>query len=140
MKLIIIVLMFFSYGFVSQKNHTLTINVSSFKNCKGQVILDIFNSKKGYPTETSNAILRQKISIVKNEAIFTINLPEGEYAFALIHDENLNNKLDQNFLGIPKEGAAASNNAEGFMSPPSYEKAKFILDKAEVTKIKMLYF
>ena len=90
--------------------------------------------------ETGNAILRKRSSIVKNEAIFTVDLPEGEYAFALIHDENLNNKVDQNFIGIPTEGAAASNNVKGFMSPPSYEKAKFLLDKATMTNIKMLYF
>jgi uncharacterized protein (DUF2141 family) len=114
--------------------------VSSFNNNKGQVILDIFKSKNGYPMETSSAILRLKSSISKNEAVFIVELPEGEYAFALIHDANLNDKLDQNFLGIPKEGAAASNNAKGFMSPPSYEQAKFILDKATVSKIEMLYF
>lgn len=140
MKSIIIILLLFPYDFIYQIKHTLTINVSSFNNNKGQVILDIFKSKNGYPMETSSAILRLKSSISKNEAVFIVDLPEGEYAFALIHDENLNDKLDQNFLGIPKEGAAASNNAKGFMSPPSYEQAKFILDKVTVSKIVMLYF
>ena len=44
---------------------------------------------------------------------------------AAYHDENGNGKLDTNFLGIPSEGVAASNDAKGTMGPPSYEKAKF---------------
>ncbi len=124
------------------QNHALTIQITGFKNNRGQVILDVFKTKDGFPMETSKATLNIIIpSIVNNEAEFILSaLPEGEYAFAIIHDENSNKKLDQNFLGIPKEGAAASNNASGFMSPPSYEKAKFILKQNSVTKIKMLYF
>ena len=40
-------------------------------------------------------------------------------------NENGNNKMDSNFLGIPKEDYACSNNAKGFMGPPKWEDAKF---------------
>ena len=31
------------------------------------------------------------------------------------------------FFGIPKEAYGCSNNAKGFMGPPKYEDAKFML-------------
>ena len=33
----------------------------------------------------------------------TINLPTGKYLVSIYLDENLNNKMDYNFIGIPKE-------------------------------------
>ena len=35
--------------------------------------------------------------------------------------------MDTNFLGMPKEGVGASNDAKGFMGPPKYQDAKFRL-------------
>lgn len=124
------------------ENKRLIIHVTGLENHDGQVILDIFNNEKGYPMDTENAILRKKITIPANgQVVFYIDsLKNGEYAFALIHDENNNGKLDQNFIGIPKEGAGASNNATGFMGPPSYEDAKFNFNKSLNVTIKILYF
>ena len=38
------------------------------------------------------------------------NLPAGNYAVQVMHDENENNKLDTNFMGMPIEGYGFSNN------------------------------
>ncbi|MNT83012.1 hypothetical protein D3C72_2228260 [compost metagenome] len=53
------------------------------------------------------------------------------------HDENNNGKLDKNFIGMPKEPVACSNNAKGFMGPPKYEDAKFIITADTKMTIKM---
>lgn len=124
------------------QNNRLTVHVSALKNHRGQVIIDIFDNDTGYPMKTENAILRKKITIpADGNVVFHIDdLEDGEYAFALIHDENKNDKLDVNFIGIPKEGAGASNNAKGLMSPPGYEDARFSFNKSTEMTIKMLYF
>jgi len=44
---------------------------------------------------------------------------------AVIHDENMNGKLDTNWLGIPKEGYGFSNNARGVAGAPSFSAASF---------------
>lgn len=139
-SLISLILLLTNFSF--SQNNRLTIKIDGLENNKGQVILDIFDQKDGYPMETDKAMLRKKITIPENDSvIFQVDdLPQGEYAFALIHDENNNNKLDVNFLGIPKEGAGASNNAKGFLSPPSYKDAKFSFNKSINMTIKMLYF
>ncbi|HEY3500081.1 MAG TPA: DUF2141 domain-containing protein [Polyangiaceae bacterium] len=52
-------------------------------------------------------------------------IPKGTYGLSAFHDKNDNGKLDTNFFGMPTEDYCASNNARGFMGPPSFEDAKF---------------
>ena len=40
-------------------------------------------------------------------------------------DENNNGKLDKNLVGIPLEPYGFSNNARGFLGPPSFGDARF---------------
>ena len=77
-----------------------------------------------------------KIENKKSVVIFK-NLPRGEYAVSFVHDENDNKKMDTNFLGIPKEDYGCSNNATGFMGPPKYEDAKFMLEENKSINIKI---
>ena len=63
------------------------------------------------------------------------NIPEGTYAVSIFHDENNNDKLDSNFIGIPKEDYGCSNNAKGFMGPPKWKDAKFELNSDKTITI-----
>ena len=46
----------------------------------------------------------------------------------------LNNRLDNYFFGVPREQYGFSNNARGFMGPPSFEDAAFSLEgKTEIS-------
>ncbi|MGB1141698.1 MAG: DUF2141 domain-containing protein [Halioglobus sp.] len=54
-----------------------------------------------------------------------ILLPPGEYAITIFHDSNGNGELDTNFIGLPKEPIAMSNNAKPKFGPPKYEDAAF---------------
>ena len=44
--------------------------------------------------------------------------------------------MDTNFLGIPKEPIACSNNAKGSFGPPKFKDAKFAIAEEE-THIKI---
>ena len=59
-------------------------------------------------------------------AIAVLRKSDGIYAFVLYFGVNLNNKLEKNFVGIPKEPDAFSNNARGFFGTPSFEYALFV--------------
>ncbi|MBC7407411.1 MAG: DUF2141 domain-containing protein [Arcicella sp.] len=64
----------------------------------------------------------------------------GTYAIIILHDENGHKKMDTNFLGIPKEGYAVSNNVRrSLIDPPKYEVAKFLHSGNSSLKIKMAY-
>ncbi|WP_313455097.1 DUF2141 domain-containing protein [Stenotrophomonas sp.] len=51
------------------------------------------------------------------------NLPAGDYAVLVTHDQNDNGKLDTNMLGIPVEGYGFSNNPQ-LMRKPTFEEAR----------------
>jgi uncharacterized protein (DUF2141 family) len=56
------------------------------------------------------------------------NVPAGTYAVSSFHDENGNNKLDRNSLGVPSEGYGFSNDAQGTAGPPTFSQAQFTVD------------
>ena len=65
------------------------------------------------------------------EAYRIEDLPAGEYALVVYYDENENERLDRNFIGIPKEPLGFSNS---YMpkGPPTYERARFTLNADEI--------
>lgn len=56
------------------------------------------------------------------------DIPPGTYALAVIHNENMNGKLDTNWIKIPTEGYGFSNDAKGLRGAPSFSAASFQYD------------
>lgn len=124
---IITITMLFICSLLSAQNVKLTVSVSGLKNNTGAVKVGLYNSEGTFLKTTYKSLASE---IKNNEAVVTFeNLPVGEYAISTYHDENNNGKLDKNMMGIPSESYAASNNAKGFMGPPSYKDAKFVVSK-----------
>jgi uncharacterized protein (DUF2141 family) len=64
----------------------------------------------------------------------------GVYAVSVFHYENMNEKLDKNFMRVPKEGYVASNNPKKKMGPPTFDETKFQLGVADQSvEIKLMY-
>jgi uncharacterized protein (DUF2141 family) len=133
-KIIIAIALFIS-SLISAQNVNLTVKISGLKSNTGAVLVGLYNSdgtflKKAYKGVTSD--------IKANGATVTFShIPMGEYAISAYHDKNKNGKLDTNFIGIPKEDYASSNNAKGVMGPPKYEDARFDLKKD--SKIEIIF-
>jgi uncharacterized protein (DUF2141 family) len=125
MKNSILTLAFLVTGFVSAQKVNLTVNMEGFKNNNGVVRVGLYNSEGTF----LKATLKKLQSVIKeNKAIVTFEgLEKGEYAVSIYQDENLNGTMDKNFIGIPSEDYMASNNTKGFMGPPKYENAKFLI-------------
>lgn len=65
----------------------------------------------------------------------------GEYAIALLHDENENGKADRALGMMPREGYGFSRDAEVRMGPPSWEDSVFRHEAApQRMTIRMRYF
>lgn len=62
-----------------------------------------------------------------------LSAPEGNYAVLLFLDENGNGELDRNFIGIPREPIALSNNYRP-KGPPSFNRAQLTLRDGEPTR------
>ena len=120
---------------------TISVTVTGFRNRTGQLCVSLFSSPKGFPDKYKKAIRIVRCPIKGDRVpIKFAAVPAGEYSIAVLHDENMNNKMDTSFFGIPKEGAGASNNPKPRRGPPQFGDAKFRLkDKPVNLKIKLQY-
>ena len=113
-----------------QKN--IIVTISNLDNNKGKVFVALYDSENTFLDKA----YKSSITTIQNnscEVVFK-NVPKGIYAISLFHDENDNNKMDSNFLGIPKEDYGCSNNARGFMGPPKWKDAQFEISNNSVTQ------
>lgn len=98
----------------------------------------LFNSADGYPEVHAKAYQETRAAIDTNRALCEFkNVASGTYAVIVFHDENKNGKLDKNFVGMPKEGYAASNNERHAFSAPRFKEASFVLNADSPTTIKI---
>ena len=74
-------------------------------------------------------------AIAGTQTVVFANLKPGTYAVIAFHDANDNGKLDENWLGEPTEGYAFSNNAEGFLSAPSFKNAGILLGNHDLSVV-----
>lgn len=110
--------------------HRIHVEILDLKNSKGSVACALFESPEGFPAEylrQATNIMSLKVRGHQARCDFEA-IPPGTYALAVIHDENMNGKLDSNFLGVPKEGYGFSNDAVGVLGPPSFMAASFAYD------------
>jgi uncharacterized protein (DUF2141 family) len=119
----------------------LTVRVKGLKNDRGQVAVALFDSDANFPRQ-ERALRGQVVRIAGGRAQVTFaDLRPGTYAVAILHDENQNQKMDFNFLGMPLEGYGFSNDASALFGPPSFESAAFrLLPRASAISISGRYF
>ncbi|SMB91399.1 conserved hypothetical protein [Hymenobacter roseosalivarius DSM 11622] len=104
-------------------SHAISGSVANLRNARGTCYVSLYNRKEGFPGKKS--VATQKVQLTAKECVFIFDkLPKGDYAIAAYHDENNNGRLDTNFIGLPTEGYAFSNNPRATMGPPSFAEAK----------------
>jgi uncharacterized protein (DUF2141 family) len=124
-------------GAMSQTKLQVTVN--NIRGVKGNIMVGIFDSNENFLKKPLDGRMVQ----ASGDSITVVfqNLKPGKYAVSVLHDANKNKDLDQNKLGIPKEGFGFSNNVTGAMGPPSFERALIdLLDQKDLDiNIKMKY-
>lgn len=123
------------------KTTTLIINLEGVRNNTGVIRIAIFEKNKGFPDKAEMAV--KHVSVMAKEGLTTVQIPDmplGEYAISLLHDENANGKMDFNMFGIPIEGYGFSNNPRVILSAPSFNESKFsVLSANEVISVQIKY-
>ncbi|UJH92794.1 DUF2141 domain-containing protein [Antarcticibacterium sp. 1MA-6-2] len=115
--------------------NSIEVEIDNFKSDKGLVLLGLYNTEASF---LETPFKGEKVKISGGKATFTFtNIPDGTYAITLIHDEDKNDELTKNFLGIPKEGYGASNDAPANFGPPKWKDAKFEISNGETVKQKI---
>ncbi len=103
----------------------IRVIVTNLRNDHGRVGCGLFKGPDGFPRDKAKEYRGTWASITNSTAVCDFKgVPAGDYAVTVLHDENLNGKMDFNMLGIPTKGYGFSNDAKATVKPPSFEAAQ----------------
>ncbi len=108
-----------------EEDMKLELNFSGLDEDKNsQVMIAVYTEPNNFlgdkPFKTFKAATNGKTNFSHE-----INLPKGKYGIAFFQDLNGDEKLNKNFVGIPSEPYAFSNNAPATFGPPKWSDAVF---------------
>lgn len=120
----------------AEETGMINLEFNGLANASGSLYIGFYDSRDTWlgDATVTNLVLDVEQSREGELVKGNIELPVGEYAFSLYFDANGNGEMDTNFIGIPKEPVAMSNNAKVRFGPPDYEDAVFILTAEGVTQ------
>jgi uncharacterized protein (DUF2141 family) len=112
---------------------TVEVQLTHLRSERGVVHVCLTRSADHFPDcaqdpEAVKATVRASEHDVRLPAV-----EPGQYALAVIHDENGNGRLDT-MLGIPKEGFGFSRNPSIGFGPPPFEKVRFAVEAGATTQ------
>ncbi len=125
---------------VSSYATNVTVTFTHLRKPTGNIIIGVYDSPKYFPKDKGQ-VMKVTVPVNSNTVTTTLDLPPGEYAFAICHDEDGDGTCNQNVLGIPKEGFAFSRNYRPKFRAPKFDNIKFVVaDKDLHLEIKLIYF
>lgn len=116
---LVVLVMTLSASNFSGQQSSLNIEVLNIKKNSGKIVVEIYKDKSSW---LKSPFRRITLPTDENSKTTSLNVPPGKYAVSIYQDTNENGKLDQNFLGIPKESIGFGNNYKPF-GKPSFESA-----------------
>jgi len=120
---------------INTKTHAadLTVIIQSSLS-DGNIGCALYTNSNGFPIDTTGAIQKFSQNTPTGTKFIFSNLKSGKYAVSVMNDQNDNNILDKNLLGIPKEEWGVSNNIRPTLRAPNFEEAAFEVDeKSDLT-------
>lgn len=133
---IFFILFFCAISFAAQpqvQTGEIIVDINNLKNDSGSARVSLYNSNDGFPMKSERAFKTIVINLEKDGARARfVDIPYGEYAAAVLHDENKNGKMDLSWMMIPKEGFGASNIMEKRIIPPGFNDAKFLFHSEKI--------
>ena len=100
---------------------SLEMEINNLESNKGPIYIRILD-------ENENPVIVGTSSVVNYSSKISFDsISPGKYAIQFFHDENENQKMDFNLIGIPKEKFGSSNNVKPVLGPPKFKKMLFNL-------------
>jgi uncharacterized protein (DUF2141 family) len=114
----------------------LQLIVEGVERAKGHIIVGLFACEPSY-LEGDHPLFHVLLPAEprNGRVAYTFEaLPSGTYAIKLFHDINDNQKLDSNWLGIPREPFGFSNNPRVRFGPPDFDATRFDLPSGKLVR------
>ena len=109
---------------------SLEMEINNLESNKGPIYIRILD-------ENENPVIVGTSPVINYSAEISFDsISPGKYAIQFFHDENENQKMDFNLIGIPKEKFGSSNDVKPILGPPKFKKMLFEIyqDKKIVMK------
>ena len=144
MTLFILVVLMVAGGIGGQSpsRGDITVVITNIRNDDGEILISLYDKAEGFPKDRSAIIRTAAIPAELSGQVTTVfdDLPYGDYAIAVLHDEDLSQDMTFGAFHLPKEGYCFSNNVKVRVKPPKFKKTKFTLDGDNVTQtLRMKY-
>ena len=109
---------------------SLEMEINNLESKKGPIYIRILDENENPVIVGTSPVINYSAEI-SFDSIFP-----GKYAIQFFHDENENQKMDFNLIGIPKEKFGSSNDVKPILGPPKFKKMLFEIyqDKKIVMK------
>lgn len=118
----------------------IDLTVDGLRSTKGNVLVCVTEARQTFPKcDRDPRARRFVLPSAQARQLQVRGLPSGQYAVALIHDENANNRLDT-ALAMPREGFGFSRNPAVTFGPPPFAKAEFHVAGEVAQTIRVKYF
>lgn len=117
----------------SDTRKPLSLTIENLGSTSAPVLLGFYGPENEFLNE-KDTLKNYKFTPNGDTLKTTItDLPYGTYAIALFQDMDNDGKIEKNFLGIPKDPYAFSNNARPTFKAPSFEDCCFDYNNEENT-------
>jgi uncharacterized protein (DUF2141 family) len=137
MRIKILYLIFFTLGIQTLfGQHQLDVQINGINSPKGAIAIALYTDEKDF-LDFEKAYRYYSIPAKEKHTYVFSDLKEGTYAIAAFYDENSNNLLDTNFIGIPKEALGTSGTPKNKFGPPKFKNCKFYLNSDQAIEIEL---
>lgn len=124
MRVVIFIFALIVSQFAYSQNLDLRVSITNIKNIKGVIKIGLFNDESTFPNK-GEEYLTIKVDVKQSShTILISDIPKGDYAVSIFHDENTDDECNTNFIGLPKESYGFSNNYRPRFRTPTYDDCK----------------
>ncbi len=124
------------FSLASAQEGTVRLEITQTDNTHGQMLVVLFASEDGWPSESTKAAQRMIVTptVGTTVAVFQ-HVPPGTYAAFALHDEDGDGECDlKSVIPMPKEPIGASRDAKGWFGPPKFADAAFVVGAGQTVQ------
>lgn len=100
----------------------IRVPISTVRNSSGTVFVALYRGNAWL--KPGRYVAAQRVKAKRGTVYATFRgIPRGQYGIAVFHDENSNNRVDTNLIGLPSEGFGFSRTTP--MRKPSFREVVF---------------
>ncbi|MBB6462999.1 DUF2141 domain-containing protein [Flammeovirga kamogawensis] len=131
-KHLIVLLLCFSQNLFAQETSNIHLTVEGLRNTDGFMLVQVVDKDLNSILETKGVV---------SDKVFTMVLEDiapGTYGIRICHDEDENDDMTNNWIGLPKEGFGFSWDKKVKMKEPDFEEYAFQVNQGQVTKVRIV--